>query len=464
MSNFDWKRCLEQHPVFSDLSNEEITPLLDEGVSIEMAVDQNQTIVKEGDQDQSIYLIGQGAADVFLKGGNGQNVFLNSLGKGDLIGEMAVFEQKPRSATVIATEPCILLEFRGKKFINLLQQRPDICFKLLIKLSERLRDLGDDVLNTKLKDVDDKIKHVNAKLDSEIKIIDASLKATQTVFDQTSKRAHEVIDSADRSRSRFTVAASTLGTIFTVLFSVISYTGYDKLQKVKGITETAEAEFRTFKDEMEDYRQKMIGFTEETKAYKKSTEKTILDLNEVLARPDASTQVFSKLDASSRQIKELFKKSLVTLFHTEMGSDTERAQNTYESILSFKDDDVSDALYQQIVVDIFNATPPIRSSYAEILRSGIEDRNNDLNDRQKTLSYYLLLTTFILNGNDSQYDEYLRKFKDALKSINDPVKETAEASFGATVFEEFIKADAESGDEIQATKIAKINQIWELIR
>jgi CRP/FNR family cyclic AMP-dependent transcriptional regulator len=464
MSNFDWKRCLEQHPVFSDLSTEEITSLLDEDVSIEMAVDQNLTIVKEGDQDQSIYLIGQGAADVVLKGDNGQNVFLNSLGKGDLIGEMAVFEQKPRSATVIATEPCILLEFRGKKFINLLQQRPDICFKLLIKLSERLRDLGDDVLNAKLKDVDDKIIHVNAKLDSEIKIIDASLKATQTVFDQTSKRAHEVIDSADRSRSRFTVAASTLGTIFTVLFSILGYTGFEKLEKVKGITDEAEAEFRTFKDEMEGYRQKMIGFTEETKAYKNYTQKNIQDIDKMLTNLDDSTQVFSKLDVSDRQINELFKKSLVTLFHTEMSLDTEKAQNTYDSILSFKDNDVSDALYRQIVVDIFNATPPIRNSYAEILKSGIDNRNTDLNGRQKTLSFYLLLTTYILNEDNNQYDQYLEKFKEALKSIHDPVKETAEASFGAAVFEELIKADAKSSREVQDAKIAKINQIWGLIR
>jgi len=449
MSNFDWNRYLKQHPIFSDLRNEEIAPLLDESVSIEKNVAQDQIIVKERDQDQSIYLIGQGSANVFLKGPNEQDVFLNSMGKGDLIGEMALFEQKPRSATVIATEPCTLLEFNGREFIKLLQVHPEIGFKLLVKLSERLRDLGDHVLNEKLRGVDEKIKHVNAKLDTEIKIIDASLKATQTVFDQTSKRAHEVIDSADRSRSRFTVAASTLGTIFTILLSALSYMGYTKVQNVSEITVDVENKYKEINKQVDELKIR----SQDAKTHSESIAKASDDIKKIRLA----------LDNSKYKMKDFYMKTLVPQFFSEMGSDIGKAEETYKFILSFKDDDVSDALYRQIILKILPNDAPMRKSYAEILRTGIDDHINALSDRQKTLSFYLLLATFILNGDNSQYNKTLAEFKAELKDIQDPVKETAKAEFGAAVFEEFIQADAESIDDVQEAKIDKINTIWGLI-
>ncbi len=464
MSNFDWNRYLQQHPVFSDLSSKEITTLLDERVSIEIIAAKNQVIVREGDQDQSIYLIGQGSANVFLKGPNDQDVLLSSMGKGDLIGEMALFEHKKRSATVIATEPCILLEFNGQEFIKLLQVHPEICFKLLVKLSERLRDLGDHVLNEKLRGVDEKIKHVNGKLDTEIKIIDASLKATQTVFDQTSKRAHEVIDNVERSRRAFTFAGTAIGSIFTALFVLLGVSGYDKVKEVKSVKEKAEDEFKTFNSEMENYRLKMKGLTEETKAHRNAIKEKRYLINQVFSDLDfSSDQIFSKLNVSNRQVKKFLKNSLGTQFHTEMGLNTKKAKITYDFALSFKDDSVSDTLYRQIVEEILDGTSQTRKSYAVILKSGIDNPNNTLSERQKTLSFYLLLVTFILNGDNNQYEEYLEKFQAALEDIHDPDKKTAEVYFRPSIFKKSIYIDTESTDEIKQAKIDKINMIWRLI-
>lgn len=464
MSNFDWNRYLLQHPVFSDLSNEEIASLLDERISIEKVVDKDQSIVKEGDQDQSIFLIGQGSANVFLKGPNDQDVLLNSLGKGDLIGEMALFEQKKRSATVIATEPCVLLEFNGLEFIKLLETHPQLGFKLLVKLSERLRNLGDHVLNEKLRGVDEKIKHVNAKLDTEIKIIDASLKATQTVFDQTSIRAHEVIDNVETSRRAFTFAGTAIGTIFTALFTILGISGHDKVEEVKSVKARAEDEFKVFTSEMDTYRLKVKGLTEEAKAHRNSIKEKRYLIDQVFSDLDfSSDQIFSKLNTSNRQIKKFLKNSLGTQFLTEMGLDTKKAQNTYDFALSFKDDDVSDTLYRLIVQEIIYGTSQTRKRYVDILKSGIDNPNNTLSERQKTLSFYLLLATFILIEDDSQYKVYLEKFEGALEDIHDPGKETAEAYFGPSIFKASITKDTESTTESQQVKIDKISAIWGLI-
>lgn len=449
MSAIDWKRFLQQHPVFSDLSDEEISALLSKDVVVEKCYDQGQSIMKQGDQDEAIFLIGEGSASVFMKGPNEQDVYLNCLGKGELFGEMALFEHKPRSATVTATEPCTVLEFYNREFLKLLQHHPGIGFKLLSRLSERLRDLGDKVLNTRLKDVDDKIKHVNAKLDTEIKIIDASLKATQTVFDQTSKRAHEVIDSADRSRSRFTIAASTIGSIFTLIFSILSYMGYSKLHSINNIAETIEDKSRNISQKFEDLK----ILSEKAMAYSESIETTNNNLIKVQAR----------LDETNQQMKNFYKKNMVAQFHSEMATDMEKAKKTFQSVLSFKDPEVSDALFRQILVEILNGDNVSREDYAEILKVGINTHNRSINGRQKILSYYLLLSTFVLNGDVQKYNENLHSYKKMLEKLNNPVKETVEVDFGAAVFEEYLIAESDTVTDKQIKKIEKINNIWSLV-
>ncbi len=443
MSSLNWKMCLEQHPVFSELSQKDITQLLDDNVSIEKKVQTDQTIVKQGDIDLLIYLIGEGAADVYLTTNN-QKVFLNNLGKGDLIGEMALFEQKKRSASVIATEPCVLLEFKGKAFIKLLRTHPEISFKLLIKFSERLRNIGQDVLTTKLKDVDEKINHVNAKLDTEIKIIDASLKATQTVFDQTSKRAHEVIESADRSRSRFTVAASTVGTIFTLLLSALSYMGYSKVQNVSAITETVEEK----SDKLETLSLEAMQHIESIKAAEEKMQAVSL-----------------KLENTNQHMKDFYMKSMIPQFFSELDSDTEKARKTYRFILSFDDHKVSDGLYRQILVEILNADSQRRSVLAETLKTNSVDSEQSISERQKILSSYLMLCAFILNGNNTQYGKEIEGYEKTMRDFtgNERIRETVEVDFGPQVFAEFLKEDTSLTDGSSTDKLEKIKSIWQKI-
>ncbi|MCH9697164.1 MAG: cyclic nucleotide-binding domain-containing protein [Gammaproteobacteria bacterium] len=443
MSDLNWKMCLEQHPVFSELSQEDIAQILDDNVSVEKIVEAGQTIVKQGDIDQSIYLIGQGAADVYLTSNN-QKVFLNNLGKGDLIGEMALFEQKKRSASVIASEQSILLEFKGNEFIKLLKTRPEICFKLLIKFSERLRNLGQDVLTARLKDVDDKINHVNAKLDTEIKIIDASLKATQTVFDQTSKRAHEVIESADRSRSRFTVAASTVGTIFTLLLSALSYMGYSKVQNVSAITESVE---------------------EKSEKLEQLSSKAIMDIESIKQAREQMDDLRLKLNNTDQHMNDFYIKSMIPQFFSELDSDIEKARQTYRIILSIDDSKVSDALYRQILVELLSADAQRRDILAETLNTDLDDSNQSLSERQRTLSFYLRLCAFILNGNNTQFDKEYKRFENTISSFSkDEIKkQMAEVDLGPQVFAEFLNQDTGSGKGSNKDKLEKIQLIWQII-
>jgi CRP/FNR family transcriptional regulator, cyclic AMP receptor protein len=90
-------------PLFSHLSDEEANRL--SAFATETSAAEGQILMKQGDYAVELIAIEEGTADVIQ---NGQKVA--SLGEGDLIGEMALFNREPRNADVIATSPMRLLK------------------------------------------------------------------------------------------------------------------------------------------------------------------------------------------------------------------------------------------------------------------------------------------------------------------------------------------------------------------
>ena len=70
---------------------------------------------------------------------------------GETFGEMGFFEGKPRSATVRARDACVVLEMKGQELRRLADARPDIEFKVLLTVSERLRSKNEQLLALHLK-------------------------------------------------------------------------------------------------------------------------------------------------------------------------------------------------------------------------------------------------------------------------------------------------------------------------
>jgi CRP/FNR family transcriptional regulator, cyclic AMP receptor protein len=89
---------LKAIPIFSHLSDEEAKRLA--AFATETSIAEGQILMKQGDYSVELIAIEEGSADVIR---DGQKIA--SLGKGDLIGEMGLFERRPRNADVIATSP-----------------------------------------------------------------------------------------------------------------------------------------------------------------------------------------------------------------------------------------------------------------------------------------------------------------------------------------------------------------------
>jgi CRP-like cAMP-binding protein len=84
--------------IFSHLSDEEANRLA--AFATETSIAEGQILMKQGDYSVELIAIEEGSADVIRDGER-----IASLGEGDLIGEMGLFERRPRNADVIATSP-----------------------------------------------------------------------------------------------------------------------------------------------------------------------------------------------------------------------------------------------------------------------------------------------------------------------------------------------------------------------
>ena len=77
----------------------------------------------------------------FKKDKDGKDAFLARLAKGDFFGEMAVFEQQARSATVIAKGEVYVLTVDKRTLLSRIQEDPSLPFLMLEKISARLREM-----------------------------------------------------------------------------------------------------------------------------------------------------------------------------------------------------------------------------------------------------------------------------------------------------------------------------------
>jgi CRP-like cAMP-binding protein len=87
-------------PLFVSFTDEELARLLD--LADPTAHERGEVLVAKGDDGDAMYLLAEGEARVVLRSSNGTESELGRLGAGDFFGELALVDQRPRSADVIA--------------------------------------------------------------------------------------------------------------------------------------------------------------------------------------------------------------------------------------------------------------------------------------------------------------------------------------------------------------------------
>lgn len=146
---------LRKVPLFRQLAPSDLDRVSE--ISRERAYPRNSVILFEDDPGDALYVVAQGQVKVVLIGEDGREVILSVLGEGEFFGEMALIDDEPRSAHVIAMEDSTLLVIRREDFQGQLQQTPGIALALLRELSRRLRRADEKVGSLVLLDVNGRV-------------------------------------------------------------------------------------------------------------------------------------------------------------------------------------------------------------------------------------------------------------------------------------------------------------------
>ena len=107
-----------------------------------------EAIVSQGDVADCMYIIEQGEVEVVQ--GSGEDAFrLAVLGEGEFFGEMAVFDRDVRSATVRALGKVQVMTIDKATFLRRISEDPSLAFRIIKKMSGRIRDLNNDLTGLK---------------------------------------------------------------------------------------------------------------------------------------------------------------------------------------------------------------------------------------------------------------------------------------------------------------------------
>ena len=98
-----------------------------------------QVIFKEGETGEEMFIIIQGEVEIRKRTSAKAFKTLIKFHEGDIFGEMALIENKPRSATAIALKPCRMLVMNEALLDKMLESNPDFAKKMIRILSERIR-------------------------------------------------------------------------------------------------------------------------------------------------------------------------------------------------------------------------------------------------------------------------------------------------------------------------------------
>ena len=145
------KMYLKGVPLFCNLNEGQISVLSRIGVI--RTFKKGRVIVYQNDPGDSLYIVVSGLVKVTLLNEDGREIVLSILTKGDFFGELALLDNEPRSANVIAVEDTGLFLITRVQFYQLIETHPHILRKVLKEICARLRHADEKIESLAFLDV-----------------------------------------------------------------------------------------------------------------------------------------------------------------------------------------------------------------------------------------------------------------------------------------------------------------------
>ena len=149
---------LSQVPVFEALGPADLERVAD--VAVPRRFPASRVIFREGDASDTCYVIHAGHARAVREHSDGRTITLAHFGPGDIFGELAMFDDERRSATIETLDDIEAIAILGADMRRLLREHPDIAVKLVIGLGRRLREANERLARQSFQTVQSRVASV----------------------------------------------------------------------------------------------------------------------------------------------------------------------------------------------------------------------------------------------------------------------------------------------------------------
>lgn len=149
-------------PVFATLEPADLRRIAE--LAVPRSFEPGETVFREGDSSDTCYIVRSGRARAVRQHSDGRTITLATFGTGDIFGELAMFEDERRSATVQALEPTEVVAVLGPDMRRLMSEHPGISTRLVIALGRRLRETNERLARQSFQTVQSRVAAVLSEL------------------------------------------------------------------------------------------------------------------------------------------------------------------------------------------------------------------------------------------------------------------------------------------------------------
>jgi CRP/FNR family cyclic AMP-dependent transcriptional regulator len=143
ISRIDKRELLSTHPFFEGLIPEPIDQVSSRAIT--RVVKAGTTIYSKGDPGDSLFAVITGTVRISAPSAEGKDTVFGQLPAGEIFGEIALLDGRPRSADVAAVTDCELMVINRRDFVPLVHDHPEFALKFIDILCERLRKTNEQV-------------------------------------------------------------------------------------------------------------------------------------------------------------------------------------------------------------------------------------------------------------------------------------------------------------------------------
>ncbi len=129
---------LRRVELFSHLTDDQLAQLATQ--ARELSFRKHAVLMNEGDPGESMFIVKSGFVKVFVSDDDGRELVLYEQGPGAVIGDIALLDDEPRSASVMTLEASTALMIGKQAFLSCLRESPETAINIIRSLTTRLRD------------------------------------------------------------------------------------------------------------------------------------------------------------------------------------------------------------------------------------------------------------------------------------------------------------------------------------